>query len=225
MKLISRELGKVVQLFVPDEIRPLSGLNMPDFIRLIQERYGFAKVPELKEVAQSGAKFQTGRLKSANKTINISELAVFDDGAVVNSFHTDEAEFVLEDFISWAKKTFDFRDAETERLRTFESRLVIEFDRSIDAALRVFDPIRAKIAKAVEDSYGVKTPIGNHRIDFSAPMKPALEIRHPALGIERRISCPLEANRFYSIAGFRTDVHLELLHELENAIPKSNPAS
>jgi hypothetical protein len=51
MQLISTELGKVVQLFVPDEIRPLSGLNIPDFIRLIQERYGFAKVPELKEVA------------------------------------------------------------------------------------------------------------------------------------------------------------------------------
>jgi len=44
MKLISTELGKVVQLFVLDEIRPLSGLNMPEFIRLIQERYGFAKV-------------------------------------------------------------------------------------------------------------------------------------------------------------------------------------
>src|SRR5262249_38208705 len=55
---------------------------------------------------------------------------------------------------------------------------------------------------------------------LAPPMKPALEIRHPALGIERRISYPLEANRFYSIAGFRTDVHLELLHELENAIPK-----
>src|SRR5262249_33864561 len=126
MKLIPTELGKVVQLFVPDEIRPLSGLNMPDFIRLIEERYGFAKVPELKQVAECGAKFQTGRLKSGNKTINILELAVFNDGVVVNSFHTDEAEFVLEDFISWAKKTFNCRDAETEKLRTFESRLVIE---------------------------------------------------------------------------------------------------
>src|SRR5262245_8488258 len=225
MRLISTELGKAVQLFVPDEIRPLSGLNMPEFIRLIPERYGCAKIPELKEVAQLGAKFQTGRLKSRNKTINISELAVFNDGVVVASFHTDEAEFVLEDFISWTKETFDLRDPETERPRTFESHLVIEFDRSIDAALHVFDPIRAKIARAVEDSYGIKTPIGNHRIDFIAPMKPTLEIGRPGLVIERRINYALDANRFYSTAGFRTDVHLELLHDLENAIPKSNPAN
>jgi hypothetical protein len=225
MKLIAIELGRAVQLFVPDEIRPLSGLNMPEFIRLIQERYGFAKVPELKEVAQSGAKFQTGRLKSRNKTINISELAVFDDGVVVGSFHTDEAEFVLGDFISWTKKTFDLRDPETQRPRRFESHLVIEFDRSIDAALHVFDPIRAKIARAVEDSYGIKTAIGNHRIDFSVSMRPELEIGRPGLVIERRINYALEANRFYSTAGFRTDVHLELLHDLENAIPKSNSAN
>jgi hypothetical protein len=47
-----------------------------------------------------------------------------------------------------------FRDPETEKPRVFESHVVIEFDRSIDAALRVFDPVRQAIAKSVARSPG-----------------------------------------------------------------------
>src|SRR5262249_10607800 len=198
MKLISTELGRVAQQFASDEVRPLGGLNLPEFIRLIHDRYGFVKAPDIKEVGQAGAKFQQGRLTIGNKTINITELAVFSDGVVVTSFHTDDAEFVLKDLLEWSKGMFGFRDPETEKPRIFESHVVIEFDRPIDAALRVFDPVRQEIAKLVEGTYGVKTPIGYHRIDLSSPMKPQLEIGRPALAIERRIGFPFEANRFFS---------------------------
>jgi hypothetical protein len=220
MKLISTELGRVNQLYVPDEIRPLSGLNVPEFTRLIQERYGFAKAPSLQETRDTGAKFQAGRLKSGTKTINITELAVFNDGIIVNSFHTDDAEFVLEDIFDWAKNMFSFRDPDTPKPRTFESNIIIEFDRSIDPALLVFNGVRAKIARVVEDTYETKVPIGYHRIDLSGPMKPQLEIGRPSFVIERRLGYPFEANRFFSAASFRTERHLELLQEFENAIPK-----
>jgi hypothetical protein len=220
MKLISTELGRAAQSFAGDEIRPSGGLNLPEFIRLIQDRYGFVRAPDIKEVGQTGAKFQQGRLTLGNKTINITELAVFSDGMVVTSYHTDDAEFILNDLFNWAKGVFGFRDPETQKPRVFESHVVIEFDRSIDAALRVFDPVRQAIAKSVEDTYEVKTPIGYHRIDLSVPMKPQLEIGRPGLAIERRINYPFEANRFFSTSSFRTERHLELLQEFENAIPK-----
>jgi hypothetical protein len=220
MKLISTELGRVAQQYAPDEIRPLGGLNLSEFIRLIQDRYGFVKAPDIKEVGQAGAKFQTGSLIIGNKTTNIAELAVFSDGIVVTSFHTDDAEFILKDLFDWAKGVFGLRDPETEKPRIFESHIVIEFDRSIDPALRIFDPVRQEIAKSVEDTYGVKTPIGYHRIDLSGPMKPQLEIGRPSLAIERRIGFPFEANRFFSTSNFRTERHLELLEKFENAIPK-----
>jgi len=220
MKLISTELGRAAQAFVGDEIRPLGGLNLPEFIRLIQDRYGFVRAPDIKDVGQTGAKFQTGRLTIGNKTINITELAVFSDGIVVTSFHTDDAEFILKDLFDWAKGVFGFREPETEKPRIFESHLIIEFDRSIDPALQAFDPVRQEVAKSVEDTYGIKTPIGYHRLDFGVPMKPQLEIGRPSLAIERRINYPFEANRFFSTSGFRTERHLELLQALENAIPK-----
>ena len=159
-------MGRAAQYYAADEVRPLGGLNLPEFIRLIQDRYGFVKAPDLKDVGQAGAKFQTGRLTIGNKTINITELAVFSDGMVVTSFHTDDAEFILKDLFDWAKGVFGFRDPETEKPRIFESHIVIEFDRPIDPALQVFDPVRQEIAKSVEDTYRVKTPIGYHRIDL-----------------------------------------------------------
>jgi hypothetical protein len=220
MKLISTELGRAAQAFVGDETRPLGGLNLPEFIRLIQDRYGFVRAPDIKDVGQTGAKFQQGRLTIGNKTINITELAVFSDGIVVTSFHTDDAEFILNDLFDWAKGVFGFRDPETKKPRIFESHLVIEFDRSIDPALRAFDPVLQEIEKSVEDTYAIKTPIGYHRLDLSVPMKPQLEIGRPSLAIERRINYPLEANRFFSTSNFRTERHLELLQALENAIPK-----
>jgi hypothetical protein len=220
MKLISTELGRAAQAFVGDEIRPLGGLNLPEFIRLIHDRYGFVKAPDIKDVGQTGAKFQQGRLTIGNKTINITELAVFNDGIVVTSFHTDDAEFILKDLFDWSKGVFGFRDPETEKPRIFESHIIIEFDRPIDPALRVFDSVRQEIAKSVEDTYGLKVPIGYHRIDLSGPMTPQLEIGRPSLAIERRIGYPFEANRFFSTSNFRTERHLELLEKFENAIPK-----
>jgi hypothetical protein len=220
MKLISMELGRAAQGFVGDEIRPLSGLNLPEFIRLIQDRYGFVRASDIKDVGQTGAKFQQGRLTIGNKTINITELAVFSDGIVVTSFQTDDAEFILKDLFDWSKGVFGFREPETEKPRIFESHIVVEFDRPIDPAMRAFDGVRQQIAKSVEDTYGIKTQIGYQRVDLSAPMKPQLEIGRPSLAIERRINYPFEANRFFSTSSFRTERHLELLQAFENAIPK-----
>src|SRR4029077_13551160 len=106
--------------------------------------------------------------------------------------------------IDWAKGALAFRAPETEKPRIFESHIVIEFDRSIDPALKVFDHVRQEIGKSVEDTYGVKTPIGYHRLDLSSPMKLQLEIGRPSLVIERRINYPFEANRFFSTSSFRT---------------------
>jgi hypothetical protein len=171
-------------------------------------------IPSPKYSCSGSPQFQTGRLTVGNKTINVQELAVFSDGVVVTSFHTDDAEFILKDLFDWAKGVFGFRNPETEKPRIFESHIVVEFDRSIDPAMRAFDRVRHEVAKSVEDTYRIKTPIGYHRVDLSAPMRPQLEIGRPSLVIERRVDYPFEANRFFSTSSFRTERHLELLQEL-----------
>lgn len=218
MKIISTEVGRVTQSFVPDEIRPVNGLNMPEFVRLIQERYGFAKVPTISEIVDLGAKFTTGRLLGA-RTVNIAELIVFRDGIIVTTFNTDDAEFVMNDLISWSEKTFDARSAITIKPRIYLSNIVVEFEKSIDPALKIFDGFKQELQRSINDTYGTNLAVGNYRIDFSAPPKPLSEVGRPFFLIERRDDYPFEANRFYSSAALRTDAHVGLLRRLEEVLP------
>ncbi len=219
MKIISIELGRVTQNYVAEEVRPLSGINLPEFSRLVQERYGFAKAPTPAEMVQAGARFQTGRLQSGTKTINIAELAIFSDGVSASSYHTDDAEFLLEDAINWSRRTFGVREPTTKKSRVYESHVIIEFEKSIDSALSRFDQFRTQMAEAIEDTYGVKVPILNQRLDFSGPTNPLPDIGRPFLVIERRVGYAAETNRFFSSATVRTDTHLELLAQLEKSLP------
>ncbi len=81
MNLISTEHGQSLQLFVAEEVRPRSGLYLPDLIRKISERYAFAIAPTNYEtVMRESAKYKEGRFVTEGRTIAIKEMGFFVDG-------------------------------------------------------------------------------------------------------------------------------------------------
>ena len=157
MKLISKERAVVAIKFVPDEIKPLKGYNLPTLLTAITERYEFAKPPSVQETQATGAKFQNGRLISGN--INIAELGVFNDAISATTTDTNDSEAVVKDLYGYLKETFGIREPSAKPVRGFQSELVIEFKNNPDRAFKAFGPLIALLQRETEAINGIKKQV------------------------------------------------------------------
>src|SRR5689334_3416585 len=112
MKLVSKEAGQSLQLFIAEEIRPERGIYFPTLISKVASRYSFAVLPssDFSEIAENNAvKFQTGYLPH-NPEIVIRNLDIYGDGIIVTAYDTDVADIILSDVIEWTANEFKFRE-------------------------------------------------------------------------------------------------------------------
>lgn len=218
MDLVSTEHGQAFQQFYAEEVRPLSGTYLPDLLRTIVERYAFTAVPTLDQAATEGAKFKTGRLIQGSHLIEIKDLGVFSDGVLAVCWNTDDAKIILDDLIMLAKNTFGFRHAITNFPIRFVSSVVVEFNESLDHALRMFQELRHDLERLVHNAYGLSAEIVASRVTLASD--PTTLPPHTTVDftIERRAGMPFSLNRYFSSAPLSTTSHLELLASLEKRI-------
>ena len=217
MNLISAEHGQSLQLFVAEEVRPPSGLYLPDLIRGISERYAFALWPTNYEtIMKEGAKYKEGRFVTEGRTIAIKDLGFFVDGVLAVAWNTDDSDLILNDLIVWAAQNFGFREPRTKLPRRFVSSVIIEFDAELGKALRAFDELQEGFASAIKETYGMDPEINASRIVLSAdPTKLPTTFE---FNIERRVGRPFSENRYFSSATLPTTSHLDLLRVFERRL-------
>src|SRR6516225_397606 len=219
MNLISTEHGQSLQLFVAEEIRPPSGLYLPDLIRKISERYAFAIGPSNYEtVMKEGAKYKDGFFVIEGRTIAIKDLGFFVDGALVVAWNTDDAEAILNDLIGWVVQNFGVREPRTKLPRKYVSSVVVEFDGELGGALTAFEELQERFGSAIKERYGVTPEINASRIALSAdPTKLPPQTTFEFI-IERRVGRPFSQNRYFSTATLPTAAHLDLLRAFERRL-------
>ncbi len=225
MNLISKDVGRATQLFVSDEIQPTKGMYLPELIRMVTERYGFAESPSVETTMKQGAIFKQGRFIVGGKKFNIPDMGVFNDGVIVSTFDTKDSEYILDDALMWLKETFGIRDPQTIIPRTFFSQFVVELESSVEDALRIFDKVRKLFHQSMQDTYkGIEIPaVGLSSIGFGIDSKNIPGIREPIFSLERRVGRPYTENRYFCSAPLKTEDHLELLAVLADAIaPKKS---
>jgi hypothetical protein len=221
MKIIATDTGRVVQLVVMEEIRPPSGIYMPALYQAVSDRYGFVARPQdLNAAITSGAKFNHGRLITPNKTIMISEIGIYNDGVIIDSLNTNDAEIILEDFISWTKNLLGLRDEITKIPRTYSSLVTVEFDRPIETALRGTEILTGSLNTALKNAYGWDLETNILRFGINADPRSVPPLRNTHFFLERRIGRPYSENRYQSGAPLRTEEHLELLQTIETDLSR-----
>jgi hypothetical protein len=225
MNLIATETGRVLQLIVMEEIRPLSGLYMPTLYQQLAERYAFVGRPQnFAEAITNGAKFQHGRQITPTKTIVIKEIGIFNDGIIVDCENTDDAEYILEDFINWSLSAFGLRPRKTIIPPVFSSLVAIEFDYDIEHSLGGLRAITSRLSTALNRAYGWEHDIRLLRLGVNADPQAIPPLRNTQFFIERRLGRPYGENRYQSGAPLRTEEHLGLLTAIEHDLAASVPA-
>ena len=217
MKFISSEFGQAVQLFVMEEVRPQMPVYPLDFWTAISSRYRFASGPsDVLESLKSGAKFNVGQAVIRGRHINITELGIYNDGMIVNAHHTEEADAVMTDFITWVIKDFGFREPQTQIPRRFASNIIVEFDDSLDFMIKGFSKIGRSASENIK-VYGLNVNLHVTRISFGIDPSSTPAGVNTSLFIEPRANRPFSEHRYYCGGPLTTDGLAAWLQAFESA--------
>ena len=217
MKVIAQESNRVTILFPLEEVLPLEGLNGPDVIVGVQQRYGFLKVPDAamtkEEASKNGYKFGTGHYLLKEKKNGILEFAVYSDGIVAEAKNSEIGEAFLDDAIKFFQSEFGFRKFITKPRTYFYNQMVAEFEKPLKKLISSFDGISGAIAKYAE----IELPIEFARLDIQVDN---LGVKGPApkFILERRANAAFELERYYSSAPLRSEDHVAVLKNIEDVL-------
>jgi hypothetical protein len=179
----------------------------------------FVVVPkDFAEANQSGAKFQHGRFMVNGTPAVIKEIGIYADGLIVETFHTDVSESVLNDFSTWASETFGIRERQSPMSRTFVSSIVFEFDEDIEKAFGKLSKLAQLMASCLESAYAWKYEYNLQRLSISVDPLQIPHLRNTQFFIERRLQVPYSTNRYWSGAPLTTGQHTKFLEALETEL-------
>jgi hypothetical protein len=219
VKVISSMHGRVMQIYVADEVRGPQDFYWPQVVQLINERYGFLKHSDLATAAASGIKFEAGRFLTAQGAqISIQNLDIYNDGIVVICRDTSDAELVLEDATAWGFETFKLRHPKTVLPRTYTSWLVVDLDKPIANMLAKFSEVRRLIATSYEAAYGTALDFQMQRVAFNVDPKTVPQFTQTDFAIDRRGNTAYSLNRFFCTAPLKTEGHIALLQQIERTL-------
>jgi len=206
MNLISKDLGRTTQQFQTDEVLPIGGLYVPDFVRLVSERYGFKPPPNMADGTQAGTTFQYGQHIAGNRKTYIRDIMIYSDAVSVATHDTESAEFVLDDFFSWGEHALGFRTPTTKMPRRFESNVVVEFEKDFERSFERFESLTRKLSNDA---------VATTKFAFGSDPLATSPQERAAFMIERRVNISYSSNRFFSAATLSTATHIEYLEEFE----------
>ena len=218
MKLVGTEIGRVVQLVVPDEVRPVRGLDLPAFLQQVGARYGFVKSPASVDTfyQPTGAKFEFGRFTtSTSEVAAVRELSLFNDGAIAVCADTDLSDALIDDFVAWAVELRLLRKPLSSRPRQYLSNVIVEFDRVPTLGLERLSKTATQFNSALNKHDGWNSQSSLSRIAMSPDPQSLPQHQAAVLAIERRTSVPYDQNYFWSSAPLRLASHLSILETME----------
>jgi len=217
MNYVAAHAGQSLQLYQPDEVRPLErGPFLPDVITRAVARYQFAKPPTALPAEEGPLKFEVGKVIVDGIEISINSLEFYRDGIIVNTRHTDDSDAVIDDFFGWMVATFGFRVPFTKILRRYTSIVIVDLDSSLDSFLSRFEHVQRIIADAYEQTRGERRDFRVSQITMTPNLA---EPQRDFFRLELRTASPhVMPNRYFCTAPLPTRAHVEMLAALERTV-------
>jgi len=222
MKLLSVKQARAIWLIQLVDLNP-RGLNLVALIPPITKKYKFQQFPiqpeelgfgkEIKEIKFSGGSFQ----KDAQHDISI-DLTLYNDGLVVDTrSSTEDSDSFLNEFLNWISIEFNLVPyQEVLRSKLYLSELFVKTDKSLNSLNQKLENFAKRLNSLIVGH-------GHHPIAFEVSgitlwTDPSVISPPGPFRFERTIDIPFSENRYYSAAPLQTDVHLEMLEELEDIL-------
>jgi hypothetical protein len=222
MKFIGSLQGFAAMRVRVEEYLPQKGIIHNDLIELIRSRYEFQIFPQLTPGMRPLPMFTfaMGKFLAEDDQFAIAQLAMKEDGDIVGTITTEQAALVLADLVKLLDENLGYRLAEANKIFSYVSNLVVEFDLDI---MTGGGEKFSRIADAI-NTFRTGMPVSNlKRLVFGhGPITetndPLIAVESADFLIERRTGIPYEANRYFSSAPLQTIEHLALLERIEQIV-------
>jgi hypothetical protein len=188
----------------------------------LAEKYNFATYPYDEEgneptKEEPGFKFLNGEFHDSNGVEIMVNLTIFDDGLVAETrSSTRDSEAFLEELLQWAVRDFGFvYRPEMIQRKGYVSELNVTPTYSLSGLNPKLEEFAARLTSLVSTA---TDPVRFEPAGLSFSVDPILASKPAGFRFERRLDVPFSTNRYYTQASVHTDVHLELLDELEQIL-------
>lgn len=211
MKIQTTE-SQVWWIALPDEIRPVRGLDGSTLAARIQSLFGFPTPPT--EMKGGGIEFLNGRLADGDGDILVSKLAAFNDGLNIHvPTNTSDAKKVLKASLD-SLFELGVRRPTSGALQFYQSTIVADFDTPLENILP--KPLLKKISAAMPIAGESNILSIGTNFDATVITNPRWRGINPTIfRIDRRASMPYELNRYFCMANMESDAHIEILLDME----------
>lgn len=213
MKIQNFLLNQAIHFIVPEE--PKEFLSPIPTIRAIQDKYGFAQVPQrLDEMdLKKGVHFYRGFF---NRKI-IDKLSIFENGLLCEgNFNNEILDEFLTEFLQWANTLGYARQfVNLTGVKAYLSQMEITFSANFEKNFSKLSFI-GDAMKELLTGYGQvanEFRLRGFRMHYDVAENPALTA--PEFILERRSTATFSSNTFFASAPIKTDDHLKMLDRLE----------
>ena len=221
MKLLSVKLARSIWLVNIVDLNP-RGLSLFGLITPIVNKYKFQIYPtkpeeligkDVIEIKFNGGSFQ----KDTQHNIAV-DLTIFNDGLVVDTrSSTKDSDAFLNDFLNYVSKEFSLTPyLEVLRSKIYVSEVWVQTDKLLNSLNSKLDSFAKRITSLTEGHS--HHPIAYETSGIIFWTDPVVTNPPTPFRFERVIDRPFAENRYYSAAPLQTDVHLEMLDELESIL-------
>ncbi len=222
MQLQSVLLARVFLLFLTTSLDRDGHLYFPDLVEALVKKYRFTKYPQKPEelVAQNGINFEMGE---SGGTV-IDKISIFPGGIALDTRKgTDTSGKLLGELLEWAVAEFELQfRPEFMRRKVYVGTLLVQ----TDVPLIEVNPVLRRIAEIVTKQVQGDT----ERVLVYTPTslgigydKQTTAFAPSAFTVDRREGIPFSDNVYFSNAPLPTQLHLELLGEIESAVKAASP--
>ena len=190
-----------------------------DIFTAMAKRYSFAKMPDLKELAEARQKggplvFSDGVFKIADgPAINVSLTAYRDAIFADTRSSTKDSDAFLDDMLGWLNSEMGLLDYKSVAIRRiYVSEVYISLEKSLNMFNKKFSDFCKFLASTI------KGPTKNLSVEVGALVfwvDPEIKHVHVPFRLERQEGSAFDEGRYYSMAPLETEEHLSAIEQLE----------
>lgn len=221
MRLASVVLARIYAVFPIEDLNPTGTVYYPDVVAWLVQRFGFQKYPkQMEDFDESkGIEFVGGKAGR----VTVEKMVILNSGIYVDTMaSTDASEAILKETLEAAAKELGIYYQETMLARrAYISQLAFYSDASIFLIDPVFGKIANIVSHEVNANFGKSLPYHPVAIGLQYDMT-TTQIGPATFNIQRREGSPFSANKYFSVAPVKTNVHLELLNLVEAAAERKS---
>jgi hypothetical protein len=220
MELLSINTAKAIWILSVNDLNP-RGKNLDGLLKWLTSKYKFEKYPASSylEDQSKGYVFSAGSFpRGSHKDDNIYvDVTIFNDGFVANTrSSTKDSDDFLSEALTLATAEFHLAyRPEMIRKKLYLSELEVKMDKS----LNLINPKLKAFTERISSLQGSVPQISYECSSIIFLPDPSVQQWRPSnFVLERKLNVPISENRYYSVAPFHTEDHLELLKLFEEHI-------